>query len=407
MTTRVLVVDDNPLKLKLATAVLEQDGYLVYTATSGPEALKIVDNVQPQAIVLDVMMPEMDGYQVCRALRRKPNCTHLPILMLTAQDSLEEKMKGFESGADDYMTTPYPAIELQTRLKSLLQKNVARRYHTANTNGKVIAVFSLRGGAGISTIAANVAVGLAQLWNTQSVLVDLSLLAGQCALLLNLPLRQTWADLAQHKTEALTIEQINDALLSHTSGALVLASPLRLEQSETITAKLVGHVINLLQQHYHYVVLDLPHDFRDTTLAGLDASHQILTVVTPDLASLNGTGSTLNLFAALKYPTAVTRLIFNTTCEKSGLPRQDIEAALKQSLDAVIPFMPTEFVDAINHGEPSVLKAPTRPVGVLFEDMAWWVSKDEHKQQRPTAPSDAWQRVTQRAQQRLAARRNA
>jgi pilus assembly protein CpaE len=406
MTTRVLVVDDNPLKLKLATAVLEQDGYLVYTATSGSEALYIVDTIQPQAIVLDVMMPEMDGYQVCRALRRKPNCTHLPILMLTAQDSLEEKMKGFEAGADDYMTTPYPAIELQTRLKSLLQKNIARAYHRANINGKLISVFSLRGGAGVSTIATNVAVGLAQIWHTQVVLVDLSLVAGQCALLLNLPLRQTWADLAQHKIETLTIEQISDGLMAHASGVSVLASPLRLEQSELVTAKLVAHVLNLLQQHYQYVVLDLPHDFRDTTLTGLDVSHQILTVLTPDLAALNATGSTLNLFAALKYPPGVARLILNTTFEKNGLPRQGIEAALKQTMDVVIPFMPQEFVEAINHGEPPALNAPTRPPGALFEDLAWWVSKDEQKQQRPASPSEAWQRVTQRAQQRLAARRN-
>jgi len=107
---RVVVVDDNPRNVKLVMAILKPTGYEVIPAYGGREALDVVAEKSPDLVILDVLMPEMDGFQVARELRSKPESRAIPILMLTALRDLEDKVKGLEAGADDFLTKPFNAI---------------------------------------------------------------------------------------------------------------------------------------------------------------------------------------------------------------------------------------------------------------------------------------------------------
>ncbi len=399
MPTCILVVDDSEINLKLVSETLSKAGYETFSARSGPEALKQVDDIQPALIVLDVMMPEMDGYEVCRRLRSKPSTARLPIMMLTGQDTLEEKVKGLEAGADDYMTKPFQPAELQARVKVLLRRAGSPQGDTTKLGGKIIAVFSLRGGVGVSTLAANLATGLAQLWEYPVVLVDLALIAGQSALMLNLSPRNTWADLTHTPVEEIDADLVNKLLLPHASGAYVLAAPRSPEQSELVTADKVSRVLTLLGESYHYLVLDLSHDFRDITLAGLDAAHERLALMAPELASVLAMSSTLDVFETLQYPRETVRLVLNQIFERRGLAQKDIEPALKRPIDLVIPCVQDACVRAINVGIPLVLGAPNTPVGALLADLAFSISKEEHRKQRPATPTESWLRVARRLQQ--------
>lgn len=167
MVERILAVDDNPVNLKVVSATLKQAGFEVATAGNGSEALEQVKIVKPALIILDINMPDMDGYEVCRRLRAMPATANTPIVMLTAHDSLEEKIKGFEAGADEYITKPFQPAELQARVKVLLRRVAVARPEKVQKTSKVIAVFSLRGGVGVSTFATNLAVGLSQLWKAR------------------------------------------------------------------------------------------------------------------------------------------------------------------------------------------------------------------------------------------------
>jgi pilus assembly protein CpaE len=389
---RIFVVDDSAFNLKIISASLTPVGHEVITAQSGQEALERVDAVQPDLIILDVMMPDLTGYEVCRRLRRKITCVHRPIMMLTANDSLEERINGLEAGADDYMT------ELQARVKALLRRftPVKPEAETTSLQGKVIAVFSLRGGSGVSTLATNLAVGLAQIWGRKTALVDLAFASGQSALMLNLPLRNTWADLAHAAVDEIDIDLLDSVLLPHASGARVLATPSRPEQSELISVEQVTQVVTLLRDQHEYVVLDLPHDFSETTLAGLDAAHLILAVMAPELASVRATACALEVFGHLDYPAERIALVLNATFERGGLARKDIEATLKQPVALTLPFASEAPIQALNRGVPLVTEAPNKPIGIALEDIALFVSKAEHRLQRPAHPTEAWQRVAQR-----------
>ena len=118
---KILVVDDTARNVKLLADLLTVKGYSVATATSGREALTSVDAEPPDLVLLDVVMPEMSGYEVCQKLRENPATAMLPVIMVTALDPSVERIKGIDAGADDFLTKPINQAELLARVKSLLR----------------------------------------------------------------------------------------------------------------------------------------------------------------------------------------------------------------------------------------------------------------------------------------------
>ena len=118
---RILVVDDTPSNVKLLADILQARGYAVVTASNGAEALARTERDAPDLILLDVMMPGMSGYDVCRKLRDNPATAVLPVIMVTALDPAQERVKGIDAGADDFLSKPIHQPEILARVRSLLR----------------------------------------------------------------------------------------------------------------------------------------------------------------------------------------------------------------------------------------------------------------------------------------------
>ncbi|SFM80621.1 response regulator [Methanolobus profundi] len=120
---KVLIVDDEMDALIALKVALETEGYNVVEAQDGYEAIEKVHSERPDVILLDLMIPGIDGFEVCKQLRSDPLYSHIPVIMLTARGEVDDKVEGIELGADDYVTKPFNLKELKARIKMVLRRN--------------------------------------------------------------------------------------------------------------------------------------------------------------------------------------------------------------------------------------------------------------------------------------------
>ncbi|HEY9662491.1 MAG TPA: response regulator [Allocoleopsis sp.] len=113
----ILIVDDYPNNLQVLSTLLSQEGYRVRKATSGTFALKAIQAELPDLILLDIQMPQMDGYEVCSRLKADPATANIPIIFLSAMDALHDKVRAFTIGGSDYVTKPFQGLEVLARVK--------------------------------------------------------------------------------------------------------------------------------------------------------------------------------------------------------------------------------------------------------------------------------------------------
>ncbi|MCB9418566.1 MAG: response regulator [Ardenticatenaceae bacterium] len=401
---RILVIDDDRIIRTIVSKSLSSLGYDVITASDGLEGLRLVKAEKPDAVVTDKMMPGIDGFEVTRRLRREPGFAHLPILVLTSESDLEDRVGAFEAGADDYLSKPFETAELAARLTALLRKAEALRAVEStgmavdSEDAQFIAVHSLRGGIGSSSLAVNLAISLASLWQSPTLLLDMVLSSGQIALMLNSPLKRTWADLGNISTDELDIDVLKKIMGLHDSRVQFISAPGNPTATESFDHSLMGTAVSILRPRFEYMIADLPHDFSDISLDILDAADYVLLLMAPEMASVRTAAIALDTYKKLGYGNNKIKLVLNWTFEHGGLASKKIETALNHPISLVLPFAPTRFVSAINRGVPLLHSHPEDPVSGLIEDFAFRLSKEAHQGIPPAAPSAAWHRVNERLQ---------
>ena len=401
---RILMIDDEPLNHQLVAHALELLQCAVHSADNGKSGITLAHSLKPDLIITDVMMPDIDGYEVTRTLRRDPQFATTPILVLTAQGGLQDKLKSFEAGADDHLTKPFEAAELLARVTVLLKRAApapeSKPAVPAGEAARMIAVHSLRGGTGCSTLAVNLSMALSTLWKTPTILLDLTMTAGQVALMLNMTLRRTWADMASLSASDLDMNVLSSIVGKHEGGLHFIAAPTFPSDSEKLSDETLDAAIKFIKTQYDYVVADLPHDFSEPAVHALDVADTILMVVSPDMASVRAVIAAMDTYQKLGYPLEKIKLVLSAIFPHSNLTREKIEAALKMQAFATIPYVQDVFVDAINLGQPPVYYKPELPISGLLEDFAFHMSKDAQKKSKPDEPTEAWKRVYKRYQER-------
>jgi pilus assembly protein CpaE len=404
---KLLVIDDDPIYLKMIARALPVDKYQLVFAESGRQGIEKAHEHLPDLIITDVMMPDIQGYELAKILRRETQFAQTPILVLTAQTGLEDKLKSFEAGADDFLTKPFEPAELEARVSVLVRRLEALRQVTQATSApaekaRMIAVHSLRGGVGTSSIAVNLAVSLHALWHTPVLLVDLTMTAGQVALMLNMTLKRTWADISGMTPDGLDADVLGSILSKHESGISFVPAPASLLDAEMLAPETLGAALDQYAGQFDYIVADLPHDFSGIGLQALDRSDIVLVAGSPDIASVRAFKIALDTYASLGYPEDKVKLILNAIFPQHGLNKEKIQTALGRPITLTIPYSPDSFVPAINYGQPIVHARPEEPVSGLLEDLAFFLSREKNKKATPEQPSEAWRRVRRRYQKKPA-----
>ena len=402
--TRILVIDDEPINHQLVSRALASLQAEIHFAQDGKNGISQAHHLKPDVIITDVMMPDINGYEVTRILRREPQFAGMPILVLTAQSGLEDTLKSFEVGADDHLTKPFEPAELLVRVTAMLRRAESMKGLRAETPvgdpARMIAIHSLRGGTGCSSLAANLGIGLFSLWREPTMLIDLTMTAGHIALMLNMTLKRTWADIAHVRADDLDIDSLSSIVGRHESGVHFIAAPTFPSEAETVRTETLSRALQLIKCQYKYVLADLPHDFSEPAIQALDEADMILMVAAPDMGSVRALTAALDTYDKLGYSREKIRLVLSAVFPHSSLTKEKIESAFHMPVMTTIPYVQDLFVDAINLGQPVLLGKPNGSAAGVLEDFAFRLSHDYHRKSKPDKPTEAWKRVYKRYQQR-------
>jgi pilus assembly protein CpaE len=397
---RVLLIDDEPIYYKMIVHALKPHGYEIEYAKTGMDGLKTVPLFNPDVVITDVRLPDLSGYDIAQRLRRDPRFESIPIIFLTSQADLSNKLKAFEVGADDYLNKPFQPEELVARVGMLVRRGEVlrsvRQRDSIKNQATVVTVHSLRGGVGCSSIALNMGMMFYRMWERPTLVIDAVLNAGQIALMLNASPNHTWEDLSEVKLNEIDASVVESLVTKHSSGLDFIASPVYPIATDSFSDEIWQAVLDELRKTYDFIVIDTPHDFSNVAIHMLNLADHIIMMLSPEMASIRSAVCALNVYDKLGYGPEKIHTAISVLNGQPGIKQAQVEKVLKRQVRYVIPSAPAEFTRSINFGEPLVTTYSDTPLAVLFEDAAYAMSKEVLKNIPPAAPTAVWKRVTNR-----------
>jgi DNA-binding response OmpR family regulator len=287
MTKRIFIVDDDLEALQLVGLMLERKGYQIQAASSGEQALQKISEAKakPDLIILDIMMPDMDGYEVAQHLRDQPETQETPILFFTAKSAIANKIAGFQAGGDDYLTKPIHPAEMLSRVEALLKRSAQQT--SEPERGKAIAFLPAKGGLGNSTLALNTAITLSEEQEKKKTLVVESREGGgSIALQLGSSSTRGLQGLL-NGSSSLTLEKLDAQLIRHSANLYILpASSKPAGIAPPITGDFVERLLSIVLSNNDYVLFDLPPRIDQATELILQRAAYILITMEPNPITL-------------------------------------------------------------------------------------------------------------------------
>ena len=377
MAEKILIIDDDADTLRLVGLMLQRQGYDISAASNGTQGLAKALEERPDLILLDVMMPDMDGYEVTRRLRKNPTTVAIPILMFTAKTQLDDKVTGFDVGADDYLTKPTHPAELQAHVRALLARVVQKdevKTETVQTErrGYVIGVLSARGGLGVSSLASNLAAGLFSRGQSDVVLAELTPGQGSLGFDLGLPGQKGLTELLQGSVVEVTPEKVKSFIETHISGLkLFLAS--ENPGDVTLTSQIQNYeaIVSRLSALANFVVLDLGDGLPAFVQKILPMCNEIIIVVEGVPGSIQHTRLLLDEIAKLQVDrNSISVVLNNRMRAESQMLLTQVQEKLGHSIAITLTPAPEAFLQAARMQTTAVISQPTNMTSQQFLKLA-------------------------------------
>jgi CheY-like chemotaxis protein len=376
MARKILIVDDDLESVKLIGLMLERRGYEISAAQSGAQALTKAQAENPDLIILDVMMPDMDGCEVCRRLRANAATADKPIIMFTAKTQVDDKVAGFQAGADDYLTKPVHQEELASRVEAVLLRSARRQAEgQPAVRAKILGFLGSKGGVGTTTLAVNIAVSLARKVARGEKVVLAEMQSGLAVTSFQLGLRGQGgiARLLNEPVDCIESRMVEAQLEEHRSGVLVLSG--QIEPPGVAVSVSPAHaeaVVRHLGAMADYLLLDLGVGLGEVNRRLLPSCYHIAVTIEPQRASLTLAQA---LLAEMTGPLSIARhrislILVNKTPSAASFTKETIEGLLQHDLVGVVTPAPEMAFQSAERGIPMVMLQPTSLVAQQLRRIA-------------------------------------
>ena len=377
--TKVLVVDDDLNIQRVLVFTLKQEGFEVHVASDGQAGVEMAAAIGPDLILMDVAMPKLDGYAATQQIRAAESGRRVPIIMLTAEADVEQRVRGLRAGADDDIVKPFHPLELLARIKALLSRSGGGAKPKAGAEqpslGRLCSFYGAKGGVGTTTMAINSAIALATRVRRRVALFDANLQFGDERVFLDLGLD------ASSIVNAITEPDLDGELLKrlmvpHRSGIDLLLAPPNPEQADIVVERQRTHpgsltnVLSLLRKAYDYTIVDTGRTIDDFTLQLFDESDVIFVVMTADLSCLKNVRLVLETMDSLGFARDKVQLVLNRSNAYTGINVDNAESALGRKIDYQVINEYRGAISALNSGEPFMSSRPDGPLGANLTKFA-------------------------------------
>jgi len=375
MAEKILIVDDDIDTLKLVGLMLERRGYDIVVASNGQMGLERAAIEKPALILLDVMMPDMDGYEVTRLLRNDPALAHIPIIMFTAKTMVDDKVAGFEAGVDDYLTKPAHPAELTAHVKAVLAR-AAQAPVVESDRAKIIGFLGVRGGAGTTTLAINIAIDLQQAGQDVT-LAELNPGSGSIGLYLGIKEPMGLGNLLTRSLKDIHLRSVESEIANHRSGIrLLLASHNPPESDLEQATPQMESILHNLAAMSTTVLVDLGANMRAYTSKIAEMCDHIILVMEPLFPNNTYAATLIDALerkGVSKHKLSLALLTRERT--SMGIAWQEIAADLGVKVATVISPAPEQAHEAAQSGKPMILSYQTSLVSDQLKKLS------EHIQQ--------------------------
>jgi DNA-binding response OmpR family regulator len=377
MPEKILVVDDDLDTLRLVGLMLQRQGYQIIAASNGTQAIAIAQAEKPDLILLDVMMPDVDGYEVTRRLRSNPITGPIPIIMFTAKTLLDDKVMGFESGVDDYLTKPTQPRELFAHVKAVLARGskpapVSAPAPPPRERGHVIGVMAVKGGLGVSTLAVNLGVSLQQRTHQQTIVAEFRPGEGSMALDLGYLNPEGMNRLLQYSANEISTNYVEAELVTHKSDVRFLLSSYKPSDARQLQAcNTFESIARTLAYMAHYIVLDLGPGISPITDKVLSICDEIIIVLEPIPNSITRTHLLAVELASRGFGEGrISTVLYNRQRTEMQYSLAQVQKEYQHGIALVFTAAPELTYQASKANQPLVIQHPDNLTSQQFSKLA-------------------------------------
>lgn len=385
MSEKILLIDDDVDTLRLVGLMLQRQGYEIVAANNGHQAIVMAQSENPDLILLDIMMPDMDGYEVTRRLRENPSTSAIPIIMFTAKNQIDDKVMGFEVGVDDYLTKPTQPRELFAHIRAVLSRGkkfapISTSSRSLKDRGYVIGVLAAKGGLGVSTMALNLGICLRLRTEKEVVIAEFRPGEGDMALYLGLSNPNGLNNLLQQSPTDLTVAHVNSELVNHEYKVWLLLASFIPNDTRLVSYSDHFEIISSLLAHQSdFVVLDLGSSISPITHKVISNCNELIVLLEANPNVIIRTQVLLDELSERGFGEGrLHSVLYNRQRTDMQYSLSQVQQDLRHPVSTVFTAAPELTLQASKNGVPLVILNPDNITSQQFFRLADTITKRVH-----------------------------